>query len=183
MKKRQNEARYEGHRAGRLTQKQRRFVGEYLIHGNGTRAAKACGYSAKTAAVQGSRLLRNVKVRAAVAWGAKLQLDKADLTGQMVVDRLRLLGFQDIRRLFDVDGNLLAMSELSQAAAATIGGIEVIIKNAVAGDGHLDTIHKIKIIDPVEPLALLAKRFGLLKDVVEHRISLEDLVAGSRLIP
>ena len=177
MKKRQNQAPFEGRRARTLTQKQRRFVSEYLIHGNGTRAAKACGYSARTAAAQASRLLRNVKVCAAVAWGAKLQLDKADLTGQMVVDRLRLLGFQDIRRLFDVDGNLLSIPELSQAAAVTIGGIEVVIKNIAAGDGHLDTIHKIKIIDPVQPLELLAKKFGLLVEKIE----LNDVTAAARV--
>ena len=46
-----------------LTDKQRRFCEEYVIDWNATRAAIDAGYSGKTADVQGSRLLANVKVK------------------------------------------------------------------------------------------------------------------------
>lgn len=46
----------------KLTDKQKRFVDEYLIDCNATQAAIRAGYSEKTAEVIGSRLLRNVKV-------------------------------------------------------------------------------------------------------------------------
>ncbi len=46
-----------------LTPKQARFVEEYLLDLNATQGAIRAGYSAKTAEVQGSRLLGNVKVR------------------------------------------------------------------------------------------------------------------------
>ena len=46
-----------------LTAKQRRFVDEYLIDLNATQAAIRAGYSKKTAEVQASRLLSNVKVQ------------------------------------------------------------------------------------------------------------------------
>jgi phage terminase small subunit len=49
-----------------LTKKQRIFVKEYLVDSNATRAAKAAGYSKASATVIGSRLLTNVKVRAAI---------------------------------------------------------------------------------------------------------------------
>lgn len=169
--------------ASDLTDKQARFIAEYLVDLNAAAAARRAGYSAASADQQGYENLRKPEIAAAVAAGKARQLEQAELTGQMVIDRLRLLGFQDIRKLFDATGNLVAIHQLSEASAATIGGIEVIIKNAKAGDGVTDLVHKIKIIDPVEPLALLAKRFGLLKDVVEHRLSLEDLVAGSRTKP
>ncbi len=42
-----------------LTPKQARFVEEYLIDLNATQGAIRAGYSAKTAEVQGSRLLGN----------------------------------------------------------------------------------------------------------------------------
>ncbi len=54
-----------------LTPKQARFVEEYLIDLNATQAAIRASYSAKTAEVQGSRLLGNVKVREAVEAGMK----------------------------------------------------------------------------------------------------------------
>jgi len=45
-----------------LTEKQRRFCHEYVVHFNGTKAAIAAGYSKETARVQASQMLSNVKV-------------------------------------------------------------------------------------------------------------------------
>ena len=47
----------------KLTEKQKRFVQEYLIDLNATAAARRAGSSEKTACEQGSRLLANVKVQ------------------------------------------------------------------------------------------------------------------------
>lgn len=49
-----------------LTDQQARFAEEYIIDLNATQAAIRAGYSADTAYSQGSRLLRNVEVRARV---------------------------------------------------------------------------------------------------------------------
>ncbi|MGO0308729.1 terminase small subunit [Endozoicomonas acroporae] len=45
-----------------MNDKQRRFVDEYLIDQNATRAAIAAGYSPKTARAQGCRLLTNADI-------------------------------------------------------------------------------------------------------------------------
>ena len=50
----------------KLTEKQKRFVAEYLIDLNATQAAIRAKYSPKTADVQGVRLLGNVKVQEAL---------------------------------------------------------------------------------------------------------------------
>lgn len=49
-----------------MTPKQAAFVSEYLIDFNATQAAIRAGYSSDTAKQQGSRLLTNVAVRAAI---------------------------------------------------------------------------------------------------------------------
>ena len=49
-----------------LTNKQRKFVNEYLRDFNATQAALRSGYSEKTAYAIGSRLLKNVEVAAAI---------------------------------------------------------------------------------------------------------------------
>lgn len=51
-----------GDNTKKLTPKQELFVNEYLKCFNATKAAKAAGYSEKTAKQQGSRLLTNVDV-------------------------------------------------------------------------------------------------------------------------
>ena len=48
---------------GKLTKKQELFVCEYLVDLNATQAAIRAGYSEKTSAEQGARLLRNVNVK------------------------------------------------------------------------------------------------------------------------
>ena len=51
----------------KLTNRQKRFVEEYLIDLNARQAAIRAGYSPKTAQEQASRLLANVKVQTAIS--------------------------------------------------------------------------------------------------------------------
>ncbi|MCC4417511.1 terminase small subunit [Limosilactobacillus reuteri] len=50
----------------KLTQKQQRFVDEYIISGNATQAAIKAGYSKKTAAVTATENLRKPNIKAAI---------------------------------------------------------------------------------------------------------------------
>lgn len=151
-----------------LTPKQERFVAEYLVDLNGAQAAIRCGYSPKTARVQGAKLLTLPNIAAAVAEGKARQLDKADLTASRVLEELRRLAFADPRALFDADGNLKPIQQLDAETASTIASFEVIKKNAAAGDGVIDTVHKIRTVDKTKALDSLAKHFGLLKEQIEH---------------
>lgn len=112
-------------------------------------------------------LLAKPSIKAAIAAKTAVQLGKIELTGEMVKERLRLLAFQDIRQLFDEHGDLRPLHTLPDDAAVLVAGLEVIIKNAAAGDGVTDRIHKIKVVDQVKPLELLAKHFGLLQETLQ----------------
>jgi len=151
-----------------LTPKQQRFVAEYLVDLNATQAAIRAGYSPKTANEQGARLLAKASVTEAVQAGTAKQLQKLELTAEMVKARLATLAFQDVRKLFDEQGNLKPLHTLDDQAAAMVAGLEVVKKNVAAGDGVVDTVHKVKIVDPVKPLEMLAKHFGVLIERVEH---------------
>lgn len=156
-----------------LNAKQRRFVAEYLVDLNGAEAAKRCGYSAKTAASQASRLLTDVNILAAVKAGQEAQINRADLTAARVLEELRRLAFADTRAFFDEQGNLKPVHEFSAEQGSQLAGIEVIKKNAEAGDGHIDTIHKIKLWDKTRSLEMLCKRFGLLVERLDLQGALE----------
>jgi phage terminase small subunit len=158
-----------------MTPKQERFVAQYLIDGNATRAATAAGYSAKTAASQGERLLRNVEIAPAVAAGRAKVLEKLDITAERVLKEMGRLAFSDVSRLFNANGSLKGLHELSPDDAACIAGLEVIIKNAEAGDGHTDKVHKIKVWDKSKNLEMLGKHFGLFIEKVEVKGDLRIL--------
>ena len=69
----------------KLTQKQRRFIDEYIISGNATQAAIKAGYSKKTAAVTATENLRKPNIKAEIqARNAEIQSEKtADMTEVM----------------------------------------------------------------------------------------------------
>jgi phage terminase small subunit len=72
----------------KLTDKQKRFCEEYVKDWNGTRAAKAAGYSEKTAMEQASRLLSNVKVKDYIE---EIQSDLKKLTGDSFTSQVEKL--------------------------------------------------------------------------------------------
>lgn len=84
-----------------LTSRQKAFVLEYSKIKNATKAAIAAGYSAKTAYVQGSRLMENPKIKAAVE-----QLD------QRKVADLRVRFVDESREAFNDVLNLIKQLKL-----------------------------------------------------------------------
>lgn len=151
-----------------LTPKQARFVAEYRKDLNATQAAIRAGYSPKTAKQQGSRLLSYADIAEAVKNVTVQQMQSADLTAARVLEELRRLAFSDVRDLFDAQGNLRPLHELTPEQSAALASVEVVKKNVAAGDGVVDTVHKVRIWDKTKALDSLAKHFGLLTERVEH---------------
>jgi phage terminase small subunit len=88
------------------------------------------------------------------------------LSAARVLEELRRLAFVDVTGVFTDAGNLRPFSEWTAEQRAALAGFEVVIKNAAAGDGHTDTVHKVKLSDKVKALDLLARHFALLHDQV-----------------
>lgn len=86
------------------------------------------------------------------------------------------LACSDVRDLFDDRGNLLPIKQWPDHMAAAVGGVEVIVKNAEAGDGHTDRIHKLKIWDKPKNIELLMRHLGLLNDKLDVTVNV-DIVA------
>ena len=105
---------------GGLTPKQERFVHEYLVEVNATKAAIRAGYSKKTAQEQSSRLLSNVMVSAAIAKGMKLLAEKTGVAAEKVIAELALIGFANMGE----DGAGLSCPGSSVAAGPELEGDE-----------------------------------------------------------
>lgn len=99
--------------------------------------------------------------------GKAKQLQSADLSAQRVLEELGRLALVDARDFYDERGNVKPLSELTASQGAALQSIEVIVKNAKAGDGVTDEIHKIKLWDKPKALDILAKHFGLLKETID----------------
>ena len=72
----------------KLTEKQKRFVEEYLVDLNATQAAIRAGYSPKTANEQGARLLANVSIQHALQKAMQDREQRTVVTADRVVQEL-----------------------------------------------------------------------------------------------
>jgi hypothetical protein len=68
-----------------MTQRQRRFVDEYLLDLNATQAAIRAGYSARTAEQQGPRLLGNVEIAGAIQAALEARSERVQITADDVL--------------------------------------------------------------------------------------------------
>lgn len=151
-----------------LTDKQTRFVAEYLKDLNATQAAIRAGYSEDSAGAIGHENLTKPEIVAEIAAGKARQLAKAEITAVRVLEEIGRLSFSNVQSLFDEQGNLKPIQDLTRDEAACIASLEVVKKNAEAGDGKIDVIHKLKVWDKTRSLEMLAKHFALLTDRIEH---------------
>lgn len=95
-------------------------------------------------------------------------LTREGLNAQRVLEEYCRLAFVDIRSFFNENGNLVPMEQWTPVMGATVASMEVVIKNAAAGDGVTDRIFKFKLWDKTKALEALAKHFGLLTEKIEH---------------
>jgi len=137
----------------KLNDKQQKFAREYLIDYNATQAAIRSGYSAKTAYSIGERLLRKVEVQNQLSGLKQKDAQKAEVTREMIIAEYVKLAFGDAREIYDEDGTLKPIHELSDAAAAKIAGFDVETKGGTA-------TKKVKLTDKRAALDSLCKVLG-----------------------
>lgn len=160
-----------------MTPKQQRFIAEYRKDLNGTQAAIRAGYSKRTAASIAEELLRKPEIAQAVAEKTQAQLESADLSAERTLEEMRRLAFSNVQDLFDDKGDLIPIHLLTREQAASISSLEVIMKNATAGDGKIDRVLKIKVWDKPKVMEMLGKHFALLTERV-HLTAEEALITA-----
>ena len=84
--------------AKKLTEKQKRFVEEYLIDLNATQAAIRAGYSPKTANEQGTQNLAKLSIQDAVAKAMAERSRRTGINQDRVLQELAKLAFVKIDR-------------------------------------------------------------------------------------
>lgn len=157
-----------------LTLKQARFVDEYLVDLNATQAAIRSGYSENTAEQQGSRLLSNAKVAAAVAERQADRVKRTEITQDRVLQELARIGFADIRDLFEWDvesATFIPSRDLTEDQAAAVSEIQAETTSTRERNGTTtDTTVKLKIktYDKLGALDKLGKHLGMFVERVEH---------------
>jgi phage terminase small subunit len=147
----------------KLTEKQKRFVQEYLVDLNATQAAIRAGYSEKTANRIGAKLVVKSCIQDALQGALEKRSSRVEVTQDRVVKELARIAFIDLRRIFawGPDGVRLRPSdELTDDEAAVVA--EVTETRSETG-GSL----KVKRFDKLKALELLGKHLGMFSDKLE----------------
>ena len=139
----------------KLTDKQNRFVDEYMVDLNATAAARRAGYSEKTACEQGSRSLANVKVQEKIQKRRAELQSKLEITQDRVFTELARIAFADrgaFARVTD-DGSRVTLTDtdrLTEDQRAALAGVK-------------ETKYGIEVstYDKVRALELLGKHLGM----------------------
>ncbi len=79
-----------------MTPLEKRLVEEYPIDMNITQAGIRAGYSEKTAYSSAQRAMKKPEVAAAIAEALKARAARAEITQDMVLQELRLIGFAEM---------------------------------------------------------------------------------------
>lgn len=143
----------------KLTAKQLIFCKEYLIDKNATRASVEAGYSKKTAEVQGSRMLRNVKVKEYIDTELEKMMNKLDISADRVMQELANIAFFDIRNIFDSNDNIQQIKDLDESTARAIGSVKF-KQEKTDGENFAETM-EVKANDKLRALDMLMKNMGM----------------------
>lgn len=164
--------------AVRLTEKQKRFVSEYLIDLNATRAAERAGYKDPN---KGRQLVTKSNVAEAIQEAIQKREERTEIMQDMVIQELAKLGFFDIRKLFNNDGKPLDISKLDDDTAAALVGLDV--QDIADSDGNfIGFLKKYKMADKIKALELLGKHLGAWEPQSKHDVEIEDLTPLAEML-
>lgn len=140
-----------------MTQKQKRFVEEYLLDLNATQAAIRAGYSPGTANEQGARLLANVSISRAIAQQMADRSRRTGVNADRVVLELARIAFANAGDLIDA-GDATLKDDASRDDLAAIQSIKV------KDMGDMGIEREIRMADKLKALELLGRHLGIFND-------------------
>lgn len=147
-----------------LSNKQEAFVNEYLTCWNTAEAARRAGYSAKTARQQGSRLLTNVDIQAAIA----ARLDELKMGADEVLTRLTDHARGTMRDFLRVDKGGEPVLDLRKAAETNrLHLVKKFKKTTRTIKNMTETVVEIELYDAQAALVQLGRHHRLFADRLE----------------
>ena len=147
----------------KLTEKQKRFVEEYLIDLNATQAAIRAGYSPNTARDIGCENLAKPNIRACIDKEIAERSKRTGINQDRVIRELARLAFVNANDVIDMEEATLKDGATEDDTAA-IASVKVKTIPTKEGEG---IEREIKLTDKLKALELLGKHLGMFKDKVE----------------
>ncbi len=147
-----------------MNQRQQKFINEYLIDLNATRAAVEAGYSPKTATAQGARLLTNASVKAEIEKRQRDDAENLKIKREDIIAELAQIGFTSLLDLIDIDALKNGLIKLKEST--TDDNLKIISEVKPTKFGPILKTH-----DKLKALELLARYLGFEKEPININVS------------
>jgi phage terminase small subunit len=147
-----------GGRKAEITPQQRVFIENYMKRMDATAAAKAAGYSQKSAGYIGWELLKKPLIAAEIAKRSENKTKKADITADRILQELAAVAFGRITDVVAVKGSRVLVKDTSdwgEEARSAVAEIKETINNEGGTIG-------LKMHNKVKSLELLMKYKGMI---------------------
>lgn len=163
-------------RVAKLTDKQRRFVDEYLIDLNATQAAIRAGYSVRTANEQGAQNLAKLSIQDAISRKMAARSRRTGVNAERVVLELAKVAFAKMTDIVDSNGKIK-----EDASPDDLACIESIKYKESDNEYGGSVEREVKIASKLKALELLGKHLGMWSDkfnvTVEKSEKLDDIIS------
>ena len=146
----------------KLTDKQKRFCEEYVIDWNATRAAKAAGYSEKTAGSIGSENLSKPEIQSYIKYIQKDLSKIAGVSALRNILELKKLAYTNLASFKEDWTRFKDFKDLTEDQRAAIS--EMTHSETTFGEDGLKQTFKIKLHDKLKAIDMLNKMLGFDKD-------------------
>lgn len=158
----------------KLTEKQQRFVDEYLIDLNATQAAIRAGYSVRTANEQGARLLANVSIQNNISKRMAERSRRTGVNQDRVVIELAKIAFINAADVIDPDDATIKEGATTDDTAA-IQSVKVKVIPTKEGEG---VEREIRLNDKLKALELLGRHLGMWDDRLDVHVNIPVVISG-----
>lgn len=145
-----------------LTDKQKRFIEEYLIDLNATQAAIRAGYSAKTAHEQGAQLLAKLSIRLEIDKAIAERSRRTGITQDRILRELAKVAFVNAADVISLDEAKIR-EDADRDDIAAIASVKV--KTIPTETGEI-VEREVKTYDKLKALELLGKHLGMFTDKI-----------------
>lgn len=160
---------------GKLTEKQQRFVDEYLIDLNATQAAIRAGYSVKTADAIGCENLTKPNIQQAIAEHMAERSRRTGINQDRVVLELARIAFVNIDDVVDTETGKI-LPDASRDDLACIEGIKYKESDNQFG-GSVE--REVKVASKLKALELLGKHLGMWNDKLDVNVTAPIVISGA----
>lgn len=150
-----------------MTQKQKRFIEEYLIDLNATQAAIRAGYSPDTAQQTGSENLSKPVIRAQIDRAMAERSKRTGVNAERVVQELAKIAFVNAAEVIDPKTATVKEDALPEDTAA----IQSVKVKTFGADG---LEREIKMADKIKALELLGKHLGMFQNNLNVTLGTSD---------